>query len=272
MIDPKKAIHLVSSNSARGSLEYYFKLNFPDDSIRIHCIYNNLTTGPLNDLISSSDYEEYISYWKTIDNICMPEGMEKDEDDFQFPDLTTEFSIDFPKDSPLVIWHGNESGEQLMLYRYCHLLKDRDLYEINLNNWPMNPSSNYKTNCLATRNPEDMNGILDLITKIDHDNKTFYAQEWERLKKDQQLNRILQDGKIVSVKEDYYDESILENCTSEYKNAARVIGETMGQQESSIGDHYLFYRVHVLINQKVLEYQGNLTAMRYFEIRKVAAH
>lgn len=106
------------------------------------------------------------------------------------------------------------------------------------------------------------------MKKINETRKSFYAEEWERLKKDQKLNRILKDDKVISAEEDYYDQSILNNCTSEYQNTARVVGETMGQQETTIGDYYLLYRVHVLINQNLLEWQGNLKAMRDLEIRK----
>jgi len=265
MIDPKKAIHLVYSSSGKGNLENYFKTNFPDENIKIHCIYNDLTAGPLNDLNSTADYETYLSYWKAIDKIYSQDEV---ENDFQFPDLAGEFSIDFPENQSLIIWHGNETGEKLMLYRYCNLLHDKDLYEVNLDDWPTPSEHNYKNNCLATRNPEHLDGILNIVKKIDDSRKSFYAKEWEKLKKDEKLNRILKDGKVISVAEDYYDKSILDNCTSEYKNAATVIGETMGHQENSIGDYYLLYRVRILINQNLLEWKGNLAAMRYFEIRK----
>lgn len=267
MIDFKKAIHLVYSNSGRGGLEYYFRTHFPDDEIQIHCIYNDLTTGPLNDFTSSSDYEAYKSYWSNIEKTCYKDD-QSDESYFQSPAFFNEFKIDFSKDTPLIIWHGSEAGERLMLYRYCSLLKDRELYEINLDDWPMNSENDSKTNCLAVQNPENLHGIFNIIKEIDNTLRSFYAEEWERLKKDQKTNRILQDDDLISVNEDYYDQSILNNSTSEYQKAARVIGETMGQQESTVGDYYLWYRVHTLINQNLLECQGSLITMRDLEIRK----
>jgi len=269
MIDFKKAIHLVYSNSGRGTLESYFRTHFSNDSIQIHCIYNDLTTGPLSDFTSPSDYEKFTSYWKTIDAVCSPNAVEdSNENDFSFSELSTEFSIDFPKEKQLIIWYGNEAGEKLMLYRYCNLLKERELFETNLDDWPMNSENDSKTNCLAIQNPEDLNGILNIVKEIDNTLRSFYADEWERLKKDQKTNRILQDDDLISVNEDYYDQSILNNCTSEYQKAARIIGETMGQQESTVGDHYLWYRVHTLINQNLLECQGSKATMRDLEIRK----
>lgn len=269
MIDFKTAIHLVYGNPGRGTLEAYFKIHFPNDKIQIHCIYNDLTTGPVSDLISTPDYETFTSYWKTIDAVCSPTTIENNDDShFQFSDLSTEFTINFPKEKPLIIWYGSEAGEKLMLYRYCNLLKNRELYEINLDDWPMASENDYRTNCLALQDPEDLDGILNIAKEIEEHHKSLYANEWEKLKKDQKTNRILQDEGVISVNEDYFDQSILNNCTSEYQKAARVIGETMGQQKSTIGDYYLLYRIHMLIKQKSLEWKGNLSIMRHLEIRK----
>lgn len=266
MIDLKKAIHLVNTNSGKDNLTHYFKTNYPNDKIQIHCISDPLTVGPLNDLTSSSDYNAYASYWITIEKICNPNYVPQAKDYFQSPNFLKQFKVSFSKDTSLIIWHGNEAAEQLMLYRYCNLLKDRDLYEIDLKDWKMNTKET-NSNCLATLNPKDLDGIFNNIKKIDASRKSFYAKEWERLKKDKKLTRILKNEKMISVEEDYYDKNILDNCTPEYKNAANVIGETMETQESTIGDYSLFYRVHVLISQKVLEYRGDLSEIHHLEIK-----
>ena len=265
IIDPKKAIHLVFGNSGKGNLDRYFKTNFPTEKMDIHCIYNDLSTGPLSDFTSNSDFEEYLSYWKQIDRFCNPD---ETENNFPPTDHATEFSIDFPKEKSLIIWHGNETNEKLMLYRYCNLLKGRDLYEINLNKWSTSLENKYHNNCLAMQNPEHLTGVFNNVKKIHNQDKSFYSEEWERLKQDNKLNRIVKSDRIISVDEDYYDQSILDNCTSKYQNAARIIGQTMGQQKTTIGDHYLLYRVHILITKKLIEWRGNLNAMRNFDIRK----
>lgn len=267
MIDFKKAIHLVSGISAKGSLKHYFETNYPDDKIEIHCIYDDLSVGPLNDFTSPSDYETYSSYWKAIENISNPNN-ESNESYTQYSDFFNEFKIDFPPEKPLIIWHGSDTNEKIMLYRYCALLNTIDLYEINLDDWPVNPKDVYNSNSLATRNPEHMDGIFNHIKKIEDDRKFFYAQEWERLKNDQKLSRIFMNGQVISVEEDYYDQALFANCSSEYQVASRVIGTTMEKQESTVGDHYLWYRIHVLLNQNLLESRGNPTTMRNLEIRK----
>ena len=57
--------------------------------------------------------------------------------------------------------------------------------------------------------------------------------------------------------EDYFDESILSNCTNEFRNVARVIGETLYDSNFLIGDSFLHIRVIDLIARKKLSAQEN---------------
>lgn len=51
-----------------------------------------------------------------------------------------------------------------------------DLYKINLDEWLRNPEDNYYTsNCLATRKPEDLDGIFNIEKKIDRNSKALYS-------------------------------------------------------------------------------------------------
>jgi hypothetical protein len=266
MIDFKKAIHLVARNSARGILHQYFKTDYPDDEIEIHSIYDDLSVGPLNDCTSSTDYDAYADYWRTFEETTY-ENQPSDES-FATPTVFfEEFTINFPQEKPLIIWHGSDTQEKIMLYRYCALL-NRDLYEINLDEWPVNSQEEYNSNSLATRNPEHLNGIFKLIKKTEDTKKHIYAQEWERLKDDQKSVRIFRDGKVISVEENYYDQAVIDNCSSDFKTASKVIGETMAQQKSTVGDHFLWYRIQILIKQNLLEKRGNQITMRDLEIRK----
>jgi hypothetical protein len=229
MIDPTKAIHLVHGHSGKNTLLYYCKTYLPNNKIWIRGTYVSFSEGPLCDFTSYSDCETYFAYWKDLNPFNVSEF--NDHEQFHNSSIINQFKIHFSKKKPLIIWHGSEVNEKLMLYRYCHLLKDLDLYEINLDEWPMNSEDNYYiSNCLATRRPEDLDGIFNIVKKIDQNSKKLYAEEWERLKKDQKTSRILQNRKVISVEDYYYDSDLLNNCTSEFQNAANVIGKTMKQQ------------------------------------------
>jgi hypothetical protein len=70
------------------------------------------------------------------------------------------------------------------------------------------------------------------------------------------------------VEDYYYDSDLLNNCTSEFQNAANVIGKTMKQQKSTVGDYYLLCRIYVLVNQNLLDWKGNLKTIGSFEVKK----
>lgn len=267
MIDFKKAIHLVSSVSAKGNLQNYFETKYPDEKIEIHSIHESLAIGPLNDLHSTSDFKAYADYWIAVEQICDHESTLFSDGYFNSDNYFKRFTTDFSKDNPLIIWHGNSADEKLMFYRYCSLLNDRELHHLDLNKWSENSGKIY-FNSLAEINPKDLDGIFSILKKVEDDEQTFFAKEWQRLKNDQKLNRILRDGKLISVNEDYYDQEILANSTSEFQKASKIIGDTMEQYETTVGDYYLWYRIHVLIKQNVLESRGSAVTMRSLEIRK----
>ncbi|WP_307840171.1 DUF3658 domain-containing protein [Bacillus cereus] len=91
--------------------------------------------------------------------------------------------------------------------------------------------------------------------------------DWEKCSQTKDILRILLNGKIVAVPEDYYDAFILENTSKEYQKASRVVGIVMGESNQCIGDTYLDFRVSQLIRQGKLIYQGNLSFLGDFEIR-----
>lgn len=91
--------------------------------------------------------------------------------------------------------------------------------------------------------------------------------DWEKWSQTKDVLRVLLNGEIVAVSEDYYDMSILEKTQKEYQNASRVVGDVMGKSEQCIGDTYLAFRVYQLIQQGKLNYKGALDFLSKFEIR-----
>ncbi|UIJ69805.1 DUF3658 domain-containing protein (plasmid) [Bacillus cereus] len=63
--------------------------------------------------------------------------------------------------------------------------------------------------------------------------------DWEKWSQTKDILRILLNGKIVAVSEDYYDTFILENTSKEYQKASRIVGIVMGESNHCIGDTYL---------------------------------
>jgi len=77
--------------------------------------------------------------------------------------------------------------------------------------------------------------------------------------------------KVLSVQEiQMIDDALLSNACGYWRKVARVVGIAMSELQnriSEIPDLYYSRRVQYLVEQGVLESQGNLSYMRYSEVR-----
>ena len=67
------------------------------------------------------------------------------------------------------------------------------------------------------------------------------------------------------------DSALLANCCERWRKVARVVGTTMTELPSrvvGIPDTYYSQRVRKLVEAGLLESQGNLSYMRYSEVRR----
>lgn len=67
------------------------------------------------------------------------------------------------------------------------------------------------------------------------------------------------------------DNALLANCCESWRKVARVVGTTMTElpnRVEGIPDVYYSQRVRKLVEAELLEAQGNLSYMRYSEVRR----
>jgi len=75
----------------------------------------------------------------------------------------------------------------------------------------------------------------------------------------------LSDAEILAI-----DDALLSNTSTQWRKVARVIGATMNKLPSrilGIPDSYYSQRIQNLVKEGLLESQGNLSYMKYSEIR-----
>jgi hypothetical protein len=95
-------------------------------------------------------------------------------------------------------------------------------------------------------------------------------QAWRRLKADNAPFRVVTATGLVSAPMDYFDPSLLERATPEWKRVARVIGETMVYTDEpymQVGDLMLRTRVSVLVNEGKLLADGDPGDMLTCQVR-----
>jgi hypothetical protein len=71
--------------------------------------------------------------------------------------------------------------------------------------------------------------------------------------------RILEGGKKITGKgEEFYDNEILKNLTTEWQKATRVLTNTLHRMKIKTGDVYLMWRMKQLINEGKIEITGDM--------------
>jgi len=90
---------------------------------------------------------------------------------------------------------------------------------------------------------EKIADYLPLIKPLDNDANRQYIDLWLKLIKENSSLRAIKDKKVISVREDYYDEMILSYTRRSLARCARIVGETFGGAERYISDDFIFWRV-----------------------------
>lgn len=264
----KKIVHIVFGHSARGTLRYFFSSNENQLDGEVLGLMDDYSIGPIYQIDTEEGLGKRIEWiLKILSEVCF-------YDDYPVEAVQRDFKgyeniRNIPEDSKVVIWHGENTSDQTGLRFLMSILKNQELYEINVSESSIknNYGHEYILVSLAQCSPESIHMLIPKIKKMETFKRSNLISEWEALRNTKDTLRILKSNSIMGVDESYYDDALLSNCTNEFKTAPRVIGAVMGESEQFVGDTYLDYRVRKLIENGCLEYRGILTAMRFFEIR-----
>ncbi|BCZ44537.1 hypothetical protein psyc5s11_06040 [Clostridium gelidum] len=260
-------IHICFSQSAGGSLKHAVKkkklfegkkiIVFPDD-ISIGTIGNDINVDKRIEWCDGIDKEDGILNLENTE--YLKEGYKKFYK-----------QISKIKNSDLIyLWYG-ESGSDMcgMLYT-MEFLKDKveHIYCINVSEKIDESDSRvYIYRTVGEVSAEKLKYFLKIKRKVELKEYNDFINQWNSLKKDDSLLRIFNDGKMKSVKEDYFDIHILKFTPKEFRKSARTVGSAIGYSETRISDDYIFWRVQELVKLGMLEFKGKFGIMREMEIK-----
>lgn len=103
---------------------------------------------------------------------------------------------------------------------------------------------------LGELNEDRMAGLFDESPRVAWDSSRFPRDRWQTLVADNALLRIVQNGKLQSAPEDFFDHFLLAQCSQEWTKPHRVVGHTMGSlwdAGHSPGSDFLSWRLRELI-------------------------
>lgn len=260
-----KLIHICFSVSARGSLKHAVSTNLISGN-KVIGFFDDLSNGPvygkvdLGDRINwckrlireyRFDYIEYLreNYYKFNEKLSK---------------ITSEDTIYF--------WVGNNAQEVVpLMYTLEKLsLPLENMYIINVSQVTYNKGlvNEFTPRCVGEISPNRFSDFIPIKKKIENDTYDFLLNNWQKIKEDKGKLRVYEDGKVITVGEDYFDNQILKYTPKEFKKCARIVGETMGYSEKPISDDYIFLRIQQLIKNGHIEYRGNFNIMREMDIKK----
>ncbi|GAA0736556.1 DUF1835 domain-containing protein [Clostridium oceanicum] len=267
-------VHIALGDSAAGCLKYCLKEN--KDNIyfgKVMKFTDDLSTGSiykLDENIKQRDLWLEQLYGKTGVKYYIAPNKKLDAE-FIYNEIKNIYNgtLKIPKDFKVVIWHGNNVMEQISLRYIMNTFKEYELYEADVSKYITHVYDNqeYKVRCVAECRPQELELVLEKISPIDDDKKSELISQWNNLQESKATLRILQNGKIVSVGEDYYDNEILRFLSKKFKNAPRVIGNVLGTSHQIVSDTFIDYRLRNLIELDKVEYKGKLKTMRDFEVK-----
>lgn len=252
-----KTIHVVFGDSALSRLRAYFKQETQNLSNDFFCFRDDLSIGPIKNLDSEEGYLNRVNYLRNI-------NLERNTDPcFKLSPssigINTIKPISFRKFDKIIIWHGNNIQEKLLLYLACALLPNENLYEAAITDDIR--QHGYTPIKLTECSSSSISKLLDSITIIDRNKRELYKQEWIKSSQSDKLVRILDQGNVVEVDESYYDSYILSDCTEDFTPTSQIVWNVMGRCGQSIADAFLKYRVKGLVKQKELNYNGGSLAL-----------
>ncbi|MFJ7830667.1 DUF1835 domain-containing protein [Peribacillus sp. NPDC097284] len=272
-------IHIVFGASASGSVKFVLRELGLDKREKVISFWDMFSIGPVWQLHEEKGIQARFEWMKTY----IHDEFDECPDYEQKFEKTIKQIHSIPEGSHLTIWTSSNAHEQTGLRLIVYLLKEKNL-DISL----INTTEAYeelfqvkKVKYTPLHTGEIPSEKLQYIYEqgkrklcTDHDREDL-EKEWQSLSDNQETLRIWRNGRIQSVREDYYDEFIMKKAknlhdqqkTKDFMISARLIGEVLGHLDQYVGDSFLECRLKKLVEQGVFETEGHLEGIRFYKIR-----
>ncbi|MBU3176885.1 DUF1835 domain-containing protein [Clostridium estertheticum] len=258
-----KIINICFSQSAGATLECAISTKELQDNEKVIVLFDNLSQGAIK---GGVNIEERINWYNIIER-ADPLNLFTDSNTEELKENYNAFHDEISKidsSDTLYIWYGSSQEFCGMLYT-LEFLKGRKLntYIIDVKDTVIKHNENvFQANNLGEIIPENIEKYAAAKRKLNSNEYKQFLDAWESLKKDDSILRVLKDGKVKSVAENYFDIDILKYTPKEFKTSIRTLGDVVGNSENKISDGYIFWRIKELIKAGKIEYNGKFGFIR----------
>lgn len=266
--------HVVFGDSAAGSLKIALKNVAPSGDWELISFSDRFSVGPVWHLHEASGLQNRIEWIEQRMNEA-----EREQGDAEYYKNALLHSVQrikaIPKEATVTVWNFEDAHEQTGTRFVLKLLGERDS-PVQLMNVPRTFRKGRTVQRylhLGEFSASKLGELLGTIAAepIKSDQRKQLLTEWEMLSQSNSVLRIWQNGEIISLTEDYFDEAFIRFARKNHRGssikAARLIGEVMAHINHYVSDQFLEYRLRCLVERGVFQAEGSLAAMRFYSVQ-----
>lgn len=243
-------VHFGYGDSAAGCLRSAIELGMPGDKVVVS--RDDFTQGPIDDCIQDGGLSQRSEYWKNLNTLHTRMADVKDH-----YASTLNVLNDIESDATVVLWIGDSAHDILAsawLLTYFDT-KDFDWQYIDLKEIEIEGKLEAVNAAMFT--PEQIAKSYDKVSALDDQREEDLKALWSLMAKENSAYRIFDNGQVISVEEDYYDDFILSHITKKEKLLGKLMSTIMSEAEHRLTDSTIESRLAVLQNKKRIKIELN---------------
>lgn len=259
------SFHIVFGAFAKQKLQQSKELNIPEEYIID--FNDDFRVGPIQNLKTQAGIDNrkdwFLSNNKTD---YLPDLGSQDKEKI-------EFLINLPSSKSFYIWCGNDAFEILAMAKVLNEIKDfkRNIFSVDFSELELERKDGtfYKVDSIGVALTEHLCVIADHFQPLSETKQQALIRLWEGVVSENTVLRVLnKEGNIESVREDYFDIEILNQCQQEtFQNAARVIGRILVAINFNAHDSTLNWRLKKLVQSQILISEGELQDIKDYKVK-----
>jgi hypothetical protein len=225
-------------------------------------IRDDFAVGPLTGLDTPEGWNARVEWWRSL-LAASPYGQDLAG---SFDDRETIQAIitklDEDPDLQVWLWMGQNQHDVCGYYWLMPQLKNYQgrIMVIYLNNLPFinEKGQLFYPSWLHEIQPKEFLKAKKLARPITLSEFEVDPDEWKRLCDENALVRALEGGKkITGRSEDFYDNEILKNLSTDWQKANRLLSNTLHRMKIKTGDVFIMWRIKTLIAEGKIEIMGD---------------
>lgn len=256
-------IHIVFNES---EVELMNKVIEADETLQgeVVQIKDDYAVGPLTDIDSEEGWKARLDWWMNLLSYSHYDTSEIHHFDDRQTIKQLINKLDENESEQIWIWMGQNQHDVCGYYRIISSFKPYQgrIMVLYMNNLPFinDKGQLFYPSWLNEIPVKEFLKAKKLARPVTLSEFEIDPDEWKKICEENVSVRILEGGKkIVGKEENFYDNEILKNLTTEWQKAWRLVGNTLHRMKIKTGDVFIEWRIKVLIELGKIEISGDIS-------------